>query len=184
MQEIVPEAQLTSVGHGLEAASAGWFVVNIHDARWQEHPRFGRYCAFEGQDKASRFGDIGINVHMLHAGQRACLYHRESVQEGFLVLSGECLLLVNDEERTMKQWDFFHCPPGTTHVFVGKSDPACAILMIGRREEGLQIHYPKSEFAAKYAASTREATDDPREAYAGEADKFDIPAPAAFAPAD
>jgi quercetin dioxygenase-like cupin family protein len=38
------------------------------------------------------------------------MYHREKAQEGFLVLSGECLLVVEGEERPLRQWDFFHCP--------------------------------------------------------------------------
>lgn len=181
MTEITREAELSPAGRGLAPTTDGWFILNVHDGRWQQHPRFGRFCSFEG-DGDAKFREIGVNVHMLRPMQRACLYHRESVQEDFLVLSGECIVIVGGEERTMKQWDLFHCPPRTDHVFVGKSDPFCAILMIGRREKGLELHYPKNEIAAKYAASARESTDDPREAYAGEPDKVDIDAPDLFAP--
>jgi quercetin dioxygenase-like cupin family protein len=57
------------------------------------------------------------------------------VQEGFLVLSGECTLIVEEEERPLRQWDYFHCPADTRHVIVGAGDGPCAILMIvhGRR---------------------------------------------------
>ena len=41
------------------------------------------------------------------------MHHRENAQEGFLVLSGECLLIVEEEERRLRAWDFFHCPGGT-----------------------------------------------------------------------
>ena len=29
------------------------------------------------------------------------------------MLSGECVLIVEDEERQLRQWDYFHCPAGT-----------------------------------------------------------------------
>ena len=57
----------------------------------------------------------------------------ESAQEDFLVLSGECLLLIEGEERPLKAWDFVHCPAGTEHVFVGAGTGPCVILMVGSR---------------------------------------------------
>ena len=50
---------------------------------------------------------------MLEPGQPASVYHVESVQEAFLVLSGECLAVIDGEERTLRAWDFVHCPPDT-----------------------------------------------------------------------
>jgi glyoxylate utilization-related uncharacterized protein len=41
--------------------------------------------------------------------------HRESDQEGFLVIAGECLAIVEGQERRMRTWDYLHCPPETTH---------------------------------------------------------------------
>jgi uncharacterized cupin superfamily protein len=88
------------------------------------------------------------------------------VQEDFLVLSGECLLLVEEEERPLKAWDFVHCSPGTRHIFIGAGEGPCAILMVGARGEDKTLHYPPSEVAAKHGASASEETTSPREAYA------------------
>jgi uncharacterized cupin superfamily protein len=40
------------------------------------------------------------------------MYHAESVQEDFLVLMGDCILIIEDRERHLRAWDFVHCPPG------------------------------------------------------------------------
>ncbi len=161
-----PEAKVEKTEHGSLPTTAGWFLLNAADGCWHESPRFGRYWSIEGKGEA-RFQEVGVNIHMLAAGQRACLYHRESAQEGFLVLFGTCTLVVEDEERQMRQWDYFHCPPGVHHVFVGKSAEPCAILMLGRRDPKLELHYPVSEVAARHGASTLTATSDPRVAYEG-----------------
>ena len=99
-------------------------------------------------------------------GEPNCLYHSESQQEAFLVLSGEGKLLVEGEERPIRQWDFVHCPAGTEHVFVGAGDGPCAILMIGARTPDEQLLYPVSELAARYGASAEEETRYGNEAYA------------------
>ena len=39
--------------------------------------------------------------------------------------SGEALLIVEGEERPLRQWDFVHCPPGTKHI-VGGAGRGCA----------------------------------------------------------
>ena len=94
-----------------------------------------------------------MNVHILLPGQQACRYHQESAQEDFLVLAGECLLIVEEQERPLRQWDFVHCPGGTRHVFVGAGEGPCAVLMIGARPEPTDIHYPVSEVAGRHGAS-------------------------------
>jgi uncharacterized cupin superfamily protein len=101
----------------------------------------------------------------MQPGQPTGRYHSEPVQEDFLVLYGECLAIVNDEERTLRQWDFLHCPAGSGHVFVGAGDGPCAVLMIGSRREDA-LHYTVNKSAARYGASVSKATDDPAEAYA------------------
>lgn len=143
--------------------SEGWFVVNVADAQGRRHERFGLACTFEGPE--ARFPQLGINVRVLDPGQPASLYHSESVQEGFLVLSGEGVLVVEDEERRLRAWDFVHCPPGTSHVLVGAGEAPCAILMVGTRSAEKRVHYPVSEVAARYGASVREPTDSLQEAY-------------------
>ncbi len=128
---MVPEAKLTRTDAGLVPEGDGWFVLNARDAVWEESPVMGSGTAFEARD--NRFSDFGVNIVVLGPGQPNCMYHGENEQEDFLVLSGECLLLVEGEERPLKQWDFVHCPRWTEHVFVGAGDGPCAILMVGGR---------------------------------------------------
>jgi uncharacterized cupin superfamily protein len=156
---------------GRRPSGQGWFVVNVRDAEWETTPDFGAGCAFEKQ--SSEFPQFGINITTLDPGQPNGFYHRENQQEAFLVLSGECRLIVEGEERTMKAWDFFHCPPGTDHILVGAGTGPAVILMAGARLEDEQILYPVSEAAAKHRASAERETTEPREAYA----QFERPTP-------
>jgi uncharacterized cupin superfamily protein len=143
---------------------ADWFTVNVRDAQWGTHDTFGAACRFE--DPEAPFPEFGINVRVLQPGQPNCLYHSESAQEDFLVLAGECLLLVDGEERPLRAWDFVHCPAGTEHVFVGAGEGSCAILMAGARQPDEKLLYPVSELAQRYGASAEVETASPEEAYA------------------
>ena len=160
----MPEAKLEDAGAGLAPASPGWFVVNARDAEWWSSETFGSGCGFETRE--FDFPHFGINLSVMQPGEPNCLYHSESLQEDFLVLSGECRLLVDGEERRLRPWDFFHCPPGTAHVFVGAGEGPCVVLMTGARTEEEKLLYPKSELAALYDAGAEEETPDPRQAYA------------------
>jgi quercetin dioxygenase-like cupin family protein len=119
----VHEAQLEDFGSGLTPVTQGWFVVNVRDAEWWSSERRGARCAFENEygDPPVEFAQFGINVTVLEPGETG-LYHAESNQEAFLVLSGECRLLVEDEERRLRPLDFFHAPPWTEHAFVGAGE--------------------------------------------------------------
>jgi len=163
----VAEARLKDLGSGLAPVTEGWFVVNVRDAEWWNSARRGARCAFENEygDPPVEFAQLGINVTVLEPGQTS-LYHAEENQEAFLVLSGECALLVEGEERRLRPWDLFHSPPWTEHAFVGASEEPCVTLMVGARS-GPGVHYPVSELAARYGASVAEETSDWREAYAG-----------------
>ena len=112
----------------------GWFVVNVRDAAWVSGGHFGDACVFEGD--AVPFGQVGYTLAVLRPGQPSALYHREADQEDFLVLAGECLLLVEEQERRLRAWDFVHCPPDTEHIFVGAGDAPCVIFMAGARTRG------------------------------------------------
>jgi uncharacterized cupin superfamily protein len=160
----MPEARLDDSGSGLAPASEGWFVVNVRDTAWITSDTTGSACVFESE--ANSFRQLGVNVSVLGPGEPNCLYHSENQQEAFLVLSGECKVLVDGEERPLGPWDFFHCPAGTQHVFVGAGDGPCVILMVGARSEDEQLLYPVSELAARYGASAEEETTDPKQAYA------------------
>jgi uncharacterized cupin superfamily protein len=161
----VPEAPLEDAGSGLAPAGEGWFVVNLRDAEWWLSGAFGSRCSFESREFS--FPQLGVSLRVLEPGTPNCLYHSESQQEAFLVLFGECRLLVEGNERLLRQWDFFHCPAGTEHVFVGAGEGPCAVLMVGARTPDEQLLYPMSELAARYGASAEEETPDPRQAYAG-----------------
>jgi uncharacterized cupin superfamily protein len=160
----VSEARLEQTGSGLTPASDGWFVVNVRDTQWMTSDTFGSGCVFESREHS--FSQFGINLAVLQPGEPNCLYHAESQQEAFLVLSGECRLLVNGEERGLQPWDFVHCPAGTEHVFVGAGEGPSTILMAGARSENEQLFYPASDLAARYGASSQTDTHDPRQAYA------------------
>jgi uncharacterized cupin superfamily protein len=160
---VVPEAPLESTKFGLRPGGPGWFIVSAREIRWRDTGQLGMYCDFEGK---RRFPDFGININVLQPGQSLATYHRENAQEGFLVLAGECVLIVEDEERPLEQWDFFHCPPQTEHVIVGAGDGPSVVLAVGargRRRKGLV--YPVSEVALRHGAGVKKETTDPSEVY-------------------
>src|SRR5690349_11554304 len=124
---MVPEARLEPVDSGLAPRSEGWFVVSVPDAAWLVHERFGHRCTFEAGPPALRGGpdehetvpceQLGIGLARLEPGRPGGLYSGESMQEDCLVLSGECILLIEEQERRLKAFDFVQCPPGTRHAF-------------------------------------------------------------------
>ena len=169
------EARLEDVGSGLAPVTPGWFVVNARDAAWRTNPAFGMRCVFETDGRVlrdrpdleqQRFEQIGIGLAVLEPGKPSGLYHAEINQEDFLVLHGECVLLLEGEERPLRAWDFVHCPPGTAHAFVGAGNGPCVLLMLGARTGGFGIQYPESELARGHGAGAEADTDSPHEAYA------------------
>ncbi len=169
------EARLEEVGSGLAPATPGWFVVNAADAAWLVNDAFGGRCVFASDPRVVRerpdlepqpFEQVGVTLAVLRPGGPSGLYHSESAQEDFLVLAGECVLLVEGEERPLRRWDFVHCPPGTSHIFVGAGDGPCVLLMVGARPEGKTLFYPRDETALGHGAGVESDTPSPREAYA------------------
>ena len=172
---MVEEARLENVGSGLAPVSPGWFVVNVGEAAWVRNDAFGGRCVFESSPRVlaeradvepQMFGDTGFTLAVLEPGKPTGMFHAESAQEDFLVLSGTCLLLVEEEERPLRAWDFVHCPAGTRHTFVGTGDGPCVIFMTGARREGKSIVYPVAEHARARGAGVDTETSRPREAYA------------------
>jgi uncharacterized cupin superfamily protein len=161
---VVPEAPLRRTKYGLVTDGEGWFVINARDSRWRDTGPLGLFCDFEGK---RRFPQVGINLNVLEPGQPMGLYHRENAQEGFLVLAGTCLLVVEGEERELKTWDFFHCPPQTGHIIVGAGDEPAVVLAVGARGRGRRgLVYPVSDVALKHGAGAEQETTKPQEAYA------------------
>ena len=159
------EARLERTDYGLTPATDGWFVVNVRDAAWVMNEALGAACIIEGDEVS--FPQVGYTIAVLQPGQSGGRYHREGNQEDFLVLAGECLLLVEGDERPLRAWDFVHCPPGTEHAFVGSGSGPCVIFMVGARTPGKTIVYPDSELARGHGAGAETETSSPREAYAG-----------------
>ncbi len=161
----VEEAGSEETPYGRYITSDGWFIHNLESAlAVYNEEKGGAMVPLESRE--APFRDFGANVRVVWPGDPSAMYHSESAQEGFLVLSGVCTLIVEDEERPLRQWDYFHCPAGVSHVIVGSGEGPCAILMIGSRPDVETILYPVSEVAAKYGASVAEETAVPDEAYA------------------
>lgn len=144
-------------------SNRGAFVVNAREVPWRGREGLGRWCDLEGEGE---FEQLGFRLAVLDPGVPYCMYHGESDQEDFLVVSGECILVIEGEERRLKQWDFVHCPPCTEHVFVGAGEGPCAIVTVGARKPDDEIVYPVNDVAAKHGASVEVETPLPREAYA------------------
>ena len=146
--------------HGLVADGDGWFVINATESRWNDTGPFGFYCNFEGK---RRFKQLGLNLNVLEPGQAIGLYHRERAQEDFLVLAGECLLLVEGQERPLRAWDFVHCPPETNHMIVGAGDGPAVVLAVGARGRGRSgIVYPADPLALEHGVGVEQETTKPR----------------------
>lgn len=138
--------------------------MNVADAPAFHHERGGWRTTFKSPE--ARFEQLGINIRVLGPGQPNGLYHDETVQEAFLVLGGACILILDGEERPLKQWDFVHCPPGTEHIFVGAGDGPCVIFMAGARAHRGETVYVRDEVALRHGAGVETETPVSREAYA------------------
>ena len=160
---MVPEAPTQHLPGGSKPAGEGWFILNAREAEWVHNERFGAGVTFEGRPG---FAHYGVNVQVLWPGQPNGYYHGEGGQEDFLILSGECLLLIEGEKRRLRTWDFVHCPPWTEHIFVGAGDGPCAFLAIGARNTDGGIVYPVSETALRHGAGVAEETASFEQAYA------------------
>jgi uncharacterized cupin superfamily protein len=164
---VTPEAPLEQTEHGLAPEGEGWFVVNAREARWRHVDGRSAICRFEGEPG---FAQIGINISVLQPGESMGMYHWEANQEDFLVLAGEALLIVEGEERPLRQWDFVHCPPEAKHIIVGAGEGPCVMVAVGAREEYPETGwggYTVDETARRHGVGVERETTDAREAYAG-----------------
>ena len=163
---MVPESRLEPTEHGLVPHGDGWFVLNAREAPWLHAEGRSAICIFEGDPE---FSQVGINVSVLGPGQPMAMYHWEADQEDFLVLAGEALLIVEGEERPLRQWDFVHCPAGTKHVIVGAGDAPCVMLAVGSRDRSTGPDwggYTVDDAALRHDAGVEQETTDGEQAYA------------------
>jgi uncharacterized cupin superfamily protein len=143
----------------------GWYVRNLGDLKWWDRPSRGFVAELVDDDAAQ----VGVNLFVLGPGESMSMYHWEADQEGFLVLSGEALLIVDDEEKPLRQWDYFHKPAGVSHTIIGAGSGPSAILALGGREHQAGPGwgaYPYSDVAMKHDASAEAETTNADVAYA------------------
>ena len=162
---MVPQAPLEETEHGLVPKGEGWFVVNARDARWRVSEGRGVSCIFEGEPE---FPQLGIQLARLAPGEPLSMYHWEADQEDFLLLSGEALLIIEGEERPLRQWDFVHCPAGAKHTIVGAGERPCLVLAVGARDRSVGPDwggYSVDEAALRHGAGVERETTKPKEAY-------------------
>ena len=171
---MVEKARLEAVKSGLVPVSPGWFVVNARDAAWVNNDQSHGVCMFESDEFFLR-GRPDLNeyvkpqaalaLRVLTPGRPAFMYHAESVQEDFLVLLGECVAIIEEEERHLRAWDFVHCPPGTAHAFVGAGNGPCVLVCSGNRDFDDETFWRvprRSEVALRHGASVEtDLIEDP-----------------------
>jgi uncharacterized cupin superfamily protein len=170
------EAPLKETAAGLVRAGEGWFVLNAQEAGWYHREGRGEVLPFDGE---AEFPQSGVNLFVLAPAEPMSMYHWEADQEDFLVLSGEALLIIEGEERSLRQWDFVHCPPETRHVIIGAGDGPCVVLAIGARQHQTGADwggYPVEEAALRHGAGVEQETADVKQAYA----RFSAPKPTRY----
>ncbi len=162
---MTPEARLEPTETGLVPHGDGWFVLNAREARWLHAEGRSAWCDLEGDQD---FPQLGINVQILQPGDPMSMYHWEADQEDFLMLAGDALLIIEGEERPLRQWDFVHCPAEAKHTIVGAGDGPCVVLAVGAREHSAEPDwggYTVDEAALRHDAGVEQETSDPSEAY-------------------
>jgi quercetin dioxygenase-like cupin family protein len=172
---MVPEAPFEETDAGRVPAGAGWYVLNAREARWWYDGALGKGPGLAGKGD---FPQVGVGLVVLEPREPMTMYHWETDEEDFLVLSGEALLVVEGQERQLSQWDFVHCPPGTKHAIVGAGDGPCVVFAVGARErhtvrlpdgtlEGAPDWgaYAVDPVAIRHGAGVEEETTDAEVAY-------------------
>lgn len=87
------------------SAVADWYVRNVADNEWWVNEKFGAETMLVPQGS-----QVGARVLVLEPGKPSTLYHRETGQQGMLVVEGECLLIAEGEERTLRAMDEAYAP--------------------------------------------------------------------------
>jgi uncharacterized cupin superfamily protein len=180
---MVLEAPLEQTEHGVLPAGEGWFVLNTREAEWRIWAGRGKWPRLEGA--APTFTQLGVGLTVLDPGEPLSMYHWERDQEGFLVLHGEAIAIVEGEERRLRTWDFLHCPPGTRHSIVGAGAGRCVIFAVGARQNTMHRTadgrltstpdwgaYPVDEAALRHRAGVEEETSDKSAANPTFAERF------------
>ena len=169
---MVPEAALEQTDAGAVPAAPGWFVLNAREARWFRTPGLGYGLGLTGENEYEAeafFPMLGMSIRVMKPGEPSTTYHWETEQEDFLVLSGEAILIIEGQERSLRRWDFVHCPPEARHSFVGAGTGPCVLLCASSRQfqkDGPWGYYCSDPVAQRYNAAAPEDTQDTELAYA------------------
>ena len=78
------------------------------------------------------------------------------------------MLLIEGEERPLRQWDFVHCPPGAAHMIIGGGATGCTVLALGARERSRTEEwgrYTVDADAQRHGVGVDRETSDADEAY-------------------
>ena len=121
-----------------------------------------------GKEGGREFSQGGNKLNLC-PGEPMAMYHWEADQEDFLVLAGEALLIIEGVERTLRQWDFVHCPPGANHTIIGAGTALCLVLAVGARDRSTGPDwgaYTVDEAALRHDAGVERETTKPDEACA------------------
>ena len=165
------EAHIEKTPEGQVPVGDGWFIRNLGELAWETVPGFGVW----------RELGVGLHVHVLQPGEAGGYYHAEDAAEGFVVLSGECVAIVEGEERRMRRWDYLHSPPRAEHITVGAGEEPCAILMFGSPDPSRKVEWIANETAARYGASVAKTTGRDAEAYGDLPESVRVRPPRPFA---
>lgn len=158
--------------------TGGWFVINVRDTRWL-HNRMRSWCRFGGEG-AAHFDDLGVSLFWLQPGRPMSLYHHEAGQEDFLVLAGQCTLLIEGQERPLQAWDFVHCPPRTAHTIVAGAGQPALVFAVGARKERGSARYPVNPVAIAHGAGVPDESTNAQDVYASFGEPLPGPAPEVF----
>jgi uncharacterized cupin superfamily protein len=106
---------------------------------------------FESKMKSLLIGDalgsekIYVNIDFVKPGGKSTMYHSHSRQEEFfLIMSGNGLLRINEEEIPVKTGDVISKPAGKNiaHQFINNSSEILQILDVGNRDKDDIAMYP------------------------------------------
>ena len=112
---------------------------------------------------------FGVNATVYPPAYEGFFHYHDTQDELYFVHSGEARVIVEGEERPLRQWDFVHCPVGTKHTIVGAGDGPCVVIAVGAREHADSPDwggYTVDDTALRHRAGVEEETTKALEAYA------------------
>lgn len=110
----------------------------------------------EGRSKR-KLGDVfgltnfGVNYTTLPPGKVSALFHHHATQDEFiLLLQGEAVVRVGEQEHCMQAGDCigFAAGSGLGHQILNRSNAPVVYLEVGDRTPGDQVQYPEDDLQA------------------------------------